>query len=261
MLASHLKEIWPKIKVEARQASLEEPGLASHYHCTVLKHDRFKESITYILAGLLAGEDLPDMLVREVCDEAMRSDPNIEIAMLEDISACVERDAACEEYLTPLLHYKGFHALQAYRIGHWLWRKNRHPLALYFQNRVSEIFAVDIHPAANIGCGIMIDHATGVIVGETTVIENDVSMLHSVTLGGSGYSKGKRHPTIRRGVMIGAGSKILGNIEVGEAAKVAAGSLVRKSVPSHSTVAGVPAKVVGKCRLQPSKTMDQQIPG
>ncbi|MCE2027056.1 serine O-acetyltransferase [Sessilibacter corallicola] len=261
MLTTQLNGIWPKIKEEAKKASMAEPGLASHYHCTVLKHENFTQSITYILAGLLASEDLPDMLVREVCEEAMAADAAIETSMLEDINASVERDAACDEYLTPLLHYKGYHALQAYRISHWLWQQGRKPLALFFQNRVSEIFDVDIHPAANIGHGIMIDHATGVVIGETTVIENDVSMLHSVTLGGSGCTSRKRHPTIGRGVMIGAGSKILGNVNVGEAAKVAAGSLVRKDVPSYSTVAGVPAKIVGKCRLQPAKTMDQQIPG
>lgn len=258
----HLIHLWETIRAEAKQMSLIEPELGSHYHCTVLKHDKFNHSITYILAGLLESTDLPAMLVREVCEQALSSDPSIEISMLEDIKACVDRDAACDTYITPLLHYKGFHALQSYRIAHWLWKEGRKPLALFFQNRISEMFAVDIHPAALIGSGIMFDHATGIVIGETAIIEDNVSMLHCVTLGGSGCGRGKRHPTIRQGVMVGAGSKILGDVVVGECAKVAAGSLVKMSVPAYTTVAGVPAKIVGKSQKTqqaPSQSMDQQI--
>ena len=190
----------------------------------------------------------------------------IETQMLRDISAWYERDAACDEYMIPLLHFKGFHALQAYRISHWLWRQGRQSLALFFQNRISEGFGVDIHPAAVIGSGIMIDHATGVVIGETSVVHDDVSMLHSITLGGSGCEIGKRHPTIGRGVLMGAGSKILGPVEIGASVKVAAGSVVLESVPAQVTVAGVPAKIVADNRQQagqprPAESMDQGLPG
>lgn len=180
--------------------------------------------------------------------------------MRADIQAVNERDSACCSLVTPLLYFKGFHALQAYRIAHWLWRQGRKPLALFLQNRISSVFAVDIHPAARIGKGIMFDHATGIVIGETAVVEDNVSIMQSVTLGGTGKEAGDRHPKVRKGVLISAGAKILGNIEVGECAKVGAGSVVLKDVPPRSTVAGVPARIIGENRcLQPSRDMDHHI--
>ncbi len=160
----------------------------------------------------------------------------------------------------PLLYFKGFHALQVYRVANWLWRHERRSLALFLQSRASEIFAVDIHPAAEIAGGIMLDHATGMVIGETAVIGENVSLLHSVTLGGTGAQAGDRHPKIRCGVLIAAGAKVLGNIEVGEGAKIGAGSLVLDSVLPHTTVVGVPARVVGvPGEAEHSRTMDQRI--
>jgi serine O-acetyltransferase len=198
--------------------------------------------------------------VREVIDEAFLSDPNIIESAMMDILAVQERDPAVEEYSIPLLYLKGFHALQIHRVAHWLWKQKRIPLALYLQNRSSVIFGVDVHPAATIGKGIMFDHATGVVVGETAVIEDNVSLLQGVTLGGTGKQSGDRHPKIRQGVMIGAGAKVLGNIEIGMGAKVGAGSVVLESVPAHTTVAGVPAKIVGRpsCDM-PSLSMEQNL--
>ena len=188
---------------------------------------------------------LPTMLIRDVIEEAMDQDPSILKNTEFDMLATYIRDPACSDLSTPFLYFKGFHALQAYRIAHWLWQNGRHTLAQFFQSQISVGLGVDIHPAATIGHSIMLDHATGIVVGETTVIENDVSILHSVTLGGTGNESGDRHPKIRRGVLLGAGSKIIGNIEVGEGAKVGAGSVVLDDVKPHVTVAGVPAKVVG----------------
>ncbi|WP_317931845.1 serine O-acetyltransferase [Halioxenophilus sp. WMMB6] len=258
---NHLLAIWPGIRAEARQASIAEPGLASFYYCTILNHASFQDAITYTLASLLAGPDLSAMLVREVCQEALAEQPGLEVQMLRDIYAWYDRDAACDQYMVPLLHFKGFHALQSHRISHWLWQQGREALALFFQNRISERFGVDIHPAAQMGSGIMIDHATGVVIGETAIVHDDVSMLHSITLGGSGCQSVKRHPTIHKGVLMGAGCKILGNVDVGENAKVAAGSVVIEAVPSGVTVAGVPAKIVGRGRTtKPAESMDQCLP-
>jgi serine O-acetyltransferase len=159
-----------------------------------------------------------------------------------------------------VLYFKGFHAIQTHRLAHWLWEKGRKDFALYLQSRSSAVFQTDINPAAHIGRGIFLDHATGLVVGETAVVEDDVSMLQDVTLGGTGKEDGDRHPKIRRGVLIGAGAKILGNIEVGECARIAAGSVVLKSVPPHMTVAGVPARVVGEAGCaEPARAMDQML--
>lgn len=180
--------------------------------------------------------------------------------MAADICAVKERDPAVDYYSIPLLYLKGFHALEAYRVGHWLWNQGRRALATYLQNQISVVFGVDIHPAAKIGRGIMLDHATGIVVGQTAVIENDVSILQNVTLGGTGKEHGDRHPKIREGVMIGAGAKVLGNIEVGAGAKIGAGSVVLNPVPAHTTVVGVPAKEVGHPQCdKPSLNMDQGI--
>jgi serine O-acetyltransferase len=201
-------------------------------------------------------------MVREIFQEAFMADTKIGASVRADLSAVFERDPACHSYVQAFLFFKGFHALQCYRIAHWLWLHGRKPMALFFQNRVSDLFAVDIHPAARIGRGIMMDHATGIVIGETALVEDDVSMLHGVTLGGTGKEEGDRHPKIRRGVLLSAGAKVLGNIEVGEYSRVGAGSLVLKPVPPHCTVAGVPAKPVGgKCPDRPSQEMDQLIEG
>jgi serine O-acetyltransferase len=189
---------------------------------------------------------LPTMLIRDVIEEALDEDDSILTAAEIDILATYNRDPACEDLSTPFLYFKGFHALEAHRIANWLWRQERRTLARFFQNQISVTLGVDIHPAARIGSGIMLDHATGIVVGETAVIEDDVSILHSVTLGGSGKDCGDRHPKIRRGVLLSAGCKVIGNIEVGEGAKVGAGSVVLQDVPPHVTVAGVPAKIVGR---------------
>lgn len=181
--------------------------------------------------------------------------------MRADIRAITERDPAATRFSEPLLYFKGFHALQTHRVAHWLWSEGRRELALFLQSRASEVFGVDIHPAARIGKGILVDHATGVVVGETAVVEDNVSILHEVTLGGTGKDCGDRHPKVRHGVLIGAGAKILGNVEVGEGAKIGAGSVVLEDVPAHATVAGVPAKVVGIAEGdEPARTMDHRLP-
>jgi len=248
------------MRAEAAAAASGEPVLASYFHNTVLRHRSLDRALAYQLASVLDHAALTATALQEVIASALADEPEISRCMQADICAWYDRDPACDQYLTPFLYFKGFHALQSHRIAHWLWKKGRHTLALYFQSRVSEQFAVDIHPAARFGCGIMIDHATGLVVGETSVVEDDVSILHSVTLGGSGSGGGDRHPKIGRGVMIGAGAKVLGPVSVGEGVKIAAGSLVLRDVPAHSTVAGVPARVVGgKCEGAPAYTMDQTL--
>jgi serine O-acetyltransferase len=254
--------IWSALRAQAEELTATEPSLAGFVHGIVLKHERFEEALAYHLAKKLGGEDLSGMLVREVFDEAFAADAAIGDAARADISAVYERDPACRSYLQAFLFYKGFHALQCYRVAHWLWRRERNALAQYLQSRISELFAVDIHPASRIGRGIFVDHATGIVIGETAVVEDDVSMLHGVTLGGTGKETGDRHPKIRRGVLLSVGAKVLGNIEVGEYSRVGAGSVVLKPVPPGCTVAGVPARVIGCAGSErPSQTMDQLIEG
>lgn len=234
--------------------------LASFYHAAILNHVNFQDAISFHLANKLDSQAMPAIMIREIFEDAMTADPNIEIAMRADICAHRERDPACNTYSMPLLFFKGYQALQTQRIAHWLWTQGRECLALFLQNQISQQFDVDIHPGAKIGKGIMVDHATGVVMGETVVMEDNVSLLHGVTLGGSGCAKGLRHPIIRRGVLIGVGAKILGHIEVGEGAKIGAGSLVLEAVAPHTTVAGVPAKVVGKPIVaEPALNMDHRL--
>jgi serine O-acetyltransferase len=254
--------VWAQLRVEAMQAAAEEPLLASYLHASILHHDRIEDALSYHLAQKLGHGDLPALQLREVVREVYAADPSIGTMAARDMRVVRERDPACTTYLQPFLYFKGYGGLQAYRIAHWLWGQERHVLAYHLQSRVSELFAVDIHPAAKIGGGVFIDHAHGIVIGETAVVEDDVSMLHSVTLGGTGKAGGDRHPKIRRGVLIGAGAKVLGNIEVGEDARIAAGSVVLESVPPRCTVAGVPAKAVGgacKGGQAPAETMDQLI--
>ncbi|MYD42842.1 MAG: serine O-acetyltransferase [Gammaproteobacteria bacterium] len=245
---------------EAEAKVIEEPILGSYFHATILNHVSIAKALSFRLASKLDNPMLPTMLIRDVIEEAITSDPTILKAACADILATHDRDPACSDLTTPFLFYKGFHALQAYRISHWLWQHKRTTLAQFFQGQISIGLGVDIHPAANIGQGIMLDHATGIVVGETAVIGDDVSMLHSVTLGGTGKESGDRHPKIRRGVLLGAGCKIIGNITIGEGSKVGAGSVVLEDVPAHVTVAGVPAKIVGKPTANdPALNMDQGL--
>lgn len=249
--------VWQEIREEVQRESERERLLTSFFHATVLNHDRLGDALSFHLAEKLASTTLPVMPLHEAIEEALRRSPGIVDAARADLMAVRDRDPACQSYWVPLLYFKGFHALVGHRVAHWHYGEGRRSLALHFQNRSSEVFGVDIHPAARIGRGIFIDHATSVVMGETCVVEDDVSMLHEVTLGGTGKEVGDRHPKVRRGVLICAGAKVLGNVEVGEGAKVAAGSVVLSDVPAHSTVAGVPAEVVGRPKVdQPALEMD-----
>jgi serine O-acetyltransferase len=252
--------VWVQSRAEAETMAAEEPALAGFLHATILKHDRLENALSYHLARKLGGGDLDPLLARETFEEALAGDAGIGEAIRADLSAVFERDPACHSFVEAFLYYKGFHALESYRVGHWLWQQNRHALALFFQSRISELFAVDIHPAAKLGRGIMIDHATGVVIGETAVVEDDVSMLHGVTLGGTGKGAGDRHPKIRRGVLLSMGAKVLGNIEIGEYSRVGAGSVVLKSVPPGCTAVGIPAKLVNCAGPgRPSQEMNHLI--
>ena len=254
------EDLWVLMREEAIAKAAGEPILGSYFHATILNHHSFGSALSFRLASKLDNPMLPTMLIRDVINEATQDDPNILRAAEIDILATYSRDPACTDLSTPFLFFKGFHALQAHRVAQWLWNEGRQTLAQFFQNQISVTLGVDIHPAAKIGSGIMLDHATGVVVGETAVIEDDVSILHSVTLGGSGKQSGDRHPKIRRGVLLCAGCKVIGNIEVGEGAKVGAGSVVLEDVPAHTTVAGVPAKIVGQSQGSvPAHNMDQRF--
>jgi serine O-acetyltransferase len=253
-------EIWSQIREEASRDAQHEPALASFLYTVVLSHQRLEDALSYILASKLGSATVTALTLRDLMDWTFTADPSIGLAIRADLQAVVTRDPACRGYSVPLLYFKGFHALQSYRVAHHYWTSDRQPLALYLQSRISEVFAVDIHPGAKIGKGILFDHATSVVIGETAVVEDDFSMLHEVTLGGTGKAGGDRHPKIRRGVMIGAGAKVLGNIEIGEGAKIGAGSVVLEDVPPHCTVAGVPAKQVGyPAAALPALEMDQTI--
>ena len=248
--------IWQQIHREAQAAATAEPALANFFNAAILSHNSLSTALSHYLAGKLASDEVPEVMLRTLMDRAFSTEEIID-AVAADIAATVDRDSACTLYLTPFLYFKGFLALQAYRVAHQLWNEQRQSLALLVQYRISLIFAVDIHPAAVIGSGILIDHATGLVIGETAVIEDCVSIMQSVTLGGTGKVSGDRHPKIRKGVLLGPGAKILGNIEVGEGAMVAASSVVLKAVPAHAVVAGVPATVVGDTRCdEPSQAMD-----
>jgi serine O-acetyltransferase len=251
--------VWSALRVQAMQATAEEPLLASYLHATILHHDRIEEALSYHLAQKLGGGDMSPLQLREVCREAYAADPEIVRQAEKDMRVTRERDPACRTYLQPFLFFKGYAGLQAYRVSHWLWKNEREILAFYLQSRISELFSVDIHPNAEIGAGVFIDHAHGIVIGETAVVEDDVSMLHSVTLGGTGKARGDRHPKIRKGVLIGAGAKVLGNIEVGEEARIAAGSVVLEDVAPRCTVAGVPARPIGGACKQPAEQMDQMF--
>lgn len=251
--------VWSRLRLEAASAAAGEPVLASHLNNAILRHDRFMDALAHRVADKIADAQLDALQLNDVAQAAFRAEPGLADRAAADMLAVDERDPACRSLLQPFLYFKGFHALLCYRIAHWLWREERETLAFHIQSRVSERFGVDINPAARLGCGIMIDHATGVTIGETAVVGDDVSLLHEVTLGGTGTEDGDRHPKIGRGVLIGAGAKVLGNITVGEEARIAAGSVVLKPVPARCTVAGVPAVPVGGPCAEPSRTMDQTL--
>jgi serine O-acetyltransferase len=254
--------VWTALRAQADELTREAPALGGFAHATILKHQSLEDALSYHLAHKVGGDDLSPMLAREIFEEAMKAEPEIGDAVRADLSATFERDPACHSYAQAFLLFKGFQALQCHRIANWLWRNGPHWYAYFLQSRVSELFSVDIHPAARIGRGILMDHATGITIGETAVVDDDVSMLHGVTLGGTGKETGDRHPKIRRGVLLSVGAKVLGNIEVGEYSRVGAGSLVLKAVPPHCTVAGVPAKIIGCAESGcPSQDMNQALEG
>jgi len=253
-------QFWAELSDEAARAAVAEPDLASLLNAVVLKHDGLCSALSYQLARKLGDQELRAMSVREVCDDAFAADPGIAAAAEADLRAVFERDPACKGFLQPFLFFKGYLAVQTHRVAHQLWTEGRDTLALYLQSRASELFQVDIHPAARIGSGVFFDHGTGIVIGETAVVGDDVSMLHGVTLGGTGAQRGDRHPKIGKGVLLGAGAKVLGNIEIGDYAKIASGSVVLKPVPAGCTAAGVPARLVA-CPTcpEPARTMDHTL--
>ena len=255
-----MDSLWKTIREEVEREALKEPLLANFLYGVVLNHRTLEDALTFLLASKLESTTIPAIAMRDLLEEAFENDPGIGKAVRTDIKAVKDRDPACPGYSAPLLYFKGFHAIQAYRAAHYFWSRERYQLALFLQSRISQTLQVDIHPAARLGCGILMDHATGVVIGETAVVEDNVSMLHGVTLGGTGKEKGDRHPKVRRGVLIGVGATILGNIEIGQGAKIGAGSLVLKSVPPHCTAVGVPAEVVKGLRTgQAGLDMDHSI--
>lgn len=253
--------VWAGLRLSAREIVDLEPILASFVHAVILKHERLEQALSYHLAQRLGTAEVSAVLVREVFEEAIAADPAIAEAVRADLVAVHDRDPACRSPLQAFLYFKGFMALESHRIAHWLWSRGREHMALYFQSRISELFGVDVHPAARIGKGVMWDHATSIVIGETAVVEDNVSLLHEVTLGGTGKTGGDRHPKVRHGVLIGTGAKILGNIEIGSCSRVASGSVVLQDVPPCTTVAGVPAKIVGTAPpcAQPAQAMDHLL--
>ena len=258
--AQTVPSVWATLRNEAAHLAKTEPTLGSMLNAVVLNHGNLGSALSYQLARKLSDEELRAMSMREIVEEAFAADPSLVTSAEADLRAVFERDPACKGYVQPFLFFKGFQALQTYRVAHWLYGQGRDTLAFYLQSRCSELFQVDIHPSAVIGSGVFIDHGTGSVIGETAVVGDEVSMLHGVTLGGTGAEQGDRHPKIGRGVLLGAGAKVLGNIHVGDYAKVASGSVVLKPVPAHCTAAGVPARVVNcPCDDQPARTMDHTL--
>jgi serine O-acetyltransferase len=252
--------VWAALRNEAQATCRSEPALASLLDAVILRHASLDEALSFQLARKLGDAVITTITLREICQEAYEAEPSMVERAIADMRAVFERDPACKGYLQPFLFFKGFMALQTHRLGHWLWSHGRETLALYLQSRTSELFQVDIHPNARIGSGVFIDHATGIVIGETAVVGDDVSMLHGVTLGGTGAERGDRHPKIGKGVLLGAGAKVLGNIQIGDYAKIASGSVVLKPVPSGCTAAGVPARLMNcpSCP-EPARTMDHTL--
>lgn len=252
--------VWQTVREEAETVMRAEPALGSFVFATILGQDTLEESIIHRLAQRLNHTDVDAGLISKTFYRALAEQPQLGTVIRADLQAVIERDPACERFIEPMLYFKGFHALVTYRFAHELWSKGRHDFALYLQSQSSKLFSVDIHPAARLGQGIMLDHATGFVVGETAVVGDNCSFLHGVTLGGSGKETGDRHPKIGSNVLIGAGAKVLGNINIGCCSRVAAGSVVLKDVPANVTVAGVPARIVGDAGCsEPASSMDQQL--
>jgi serine O-acetyltransferase len=252
--------IWDSMRDEARAAAERDPLLAAFLYSTVINHRSLEECVIYRICERLDHPDMQAILLRQTFDEMLEDWPEWGATLRVDIQAVYDRDPACLRFMEPVLYFKGFHAIQTHRLAHWLLNRGRRDFALYLQSRASSVFQTDINPAARIGKGIFLDHATGLVVGETAVIGDNVSILHGVTLGGTGKEGSDRHPKIGNGVLIGAGAKILGNIQIGQCSRVAAGSVVLKEVPPKTTVAGVPAKVVGAAGCsEPSRIMDQVV--
>jgi serine O-acetyltransferase len=252
--------IWQSVRAEAEDVMGAERALGGFIYATVLAHDRLEDSICHRLAQRLNHADVDAGLIGQIFADVLRQRPDIGRCFRADLAAVYDRDPACHRYIEPLLYFKGFHALVTHRFAHALWIDGRKDFALYLQSQSSRIFGVDIHPAARVGRGLMFDHATGIVVGETAVIGDHCSLLHGVTLGGSGKESGDRHPKIGDNVMIGAGAKVLGNISIGNCCRVAAGSVVLQDVPPQSTVAGVPARIVGPAGCpEPARNMDQRL--
>jgi serine O-acetyltransferase len=252
--------IWDAIRQDAEALARQEPILGTFANVGILKQACFEDALSCILSQRLGNDEAPTMVLRQLFDALLATDAQIGTAARADIAAVCERDPACNSPLEVLLFRKGFHALQTYRLAHALLHQGRRALALFLQDRMNLVFGIDINPSAQLGSGIMIDHGTGVVIGETAVVEDGVSMLQGVTLGGTGKDAGDRHPKIREGVMIGAGAGIFGNIEIGERSKVGAGSVVLTGVPAQCTAAGVPARLVGPCaNKEPAREMDQKF--
>lgn len=251
--------VWEKLLREARTAAEHEPVLSELIHESILNCDSLEASLAHRISRKLGHHAVSEPYLHDLFEEILKSSRDIGEKVRKDIMAIDERDPASRGFLSPVLYFKGFQALTAFRVAHYLWNHERREMALYLQSIISQVFAVDIHPAARIGAGILFDHATSIVVGETAVIEDHVSILHEVTLGGTGKERGDRHPKVRQGVLIGAGAKILGNVEIGRCARVGAGSVVLEDVPPHMTVAGVPARIVGKSMADPAGCMDHNI--
>jgi len=252
--------VWAALRNESLQAARNEPALASLLNAVVLSHENLGDALSYQLARKLGDQELRAMSLRELANAAYTADPRLVEIAEEDLKAVFERDPACKGYVQPFLFFKGYQALQTQRVAHWLWNEGRETIALYLQSRMSEVFQVDIHPATRIGSGVFVDHGTGIVIGETAVIGDDVSMLQGVTLGGTGKERGDRHPKIGKGVLLGANATVLGNIVIGDYAKIASGSVVLKPVPAGCTAAGVPARLTNcpTCE-QPARTMDHTL--
>ena len=257
---STVDPIWSQVRDEAEAAIRDEPLLGGLIHSNILHHDTLEAALAYRIALKLSSGEMSEQLMREIADNAFADAPGLRDAVRADLVAVYERDPACHRLIQPILYFKGFQGIQAYRLGHWLWTTGRRDLAYFIQARVSEVFGIDIHPGAVIGKGLMIDHAHSIVIGETAVVGDNVSMLHSVTLGGTGKEHDDRHPKIGNGVLIGAGAKVLGNIRIGNCSRIAAGSVVLTEVPPCKTVAGVPAKIVGEAGCdQPAVTMNHLL--
>ncbi len=255
------KKLWQSIQSDAMQLSSREPSLKKFFQERILKHSSLEQALGFTLAEELGSNTVSNESLYELILSAYSGNSSLVMAAIEDLNAVLERDSACNQLLQPFLFFKGYKALQAHRVANSFWSSDRQALALYIQSRVSKVLSIDIHPAAQFGRGVMLDHATGLVVGETAVVGNQVSILQSVTLGGTGKEHGDRHPKIADGVLISAGAKILGNIQVGEGAKIGAGSVVLSDVPAHMTAAGVPARIVGKSESKvPALEMNHNIP-